>query len=78
MKLYEDLLWRGLIKDVSNEEEAKRLLNEENVRFYCGFDPTGQSLTVGHLVQIVRMLLLETGFDVGSKTLSACRGLYTS
>jgi tyrosyl-tRNA synthetase len=59
MKLYEDLLWRGLIKDVSNEEEAKRLLNEENVRFYCGFDPTGQSLTVGHLVQIVRMLLLE-------------------
>jgi tyrosyl-tRNA synthetase len=59
MKLYEDLLWRGLIKDVSNEEEAKRLLNEESVKFYCGFDPTGQSLTVGHLVQIVRMLLLE-------------------
>jgi tyrosyl-tRNA synthetase len=59
MKLYEDLLWRGLIKDVSNEEEAKKLLNEESVKFYCGFDPTGQSLTVGHLVQIVRMLLLE-------------------
>lgn len=59
MQLYEDLLWRGLIKDVSNEEEAKRLLNEESVKFYCGFDPTGESLTVGHLVQIVRMLLLE-------------------
>ncbi|MCD4827399.1 MAG: tyrosine--tRNA ligase [Acholeplasmataceae bacterium] len=59
MKLYEDLLWRGLIKDVSNEEEAKKLLNEQSVKFYCGFDPTGQSLTVGHLVQIVRMLLLE-------------------
>lgn len=59
MKLYEDLLWRGLIKDVSNEEEAKKLLNDESVKFYCGFDPTGQSLTVGHLVQIVRMLLLE-------------------
>jgi tyrosyl-tRNA synthetase len=59
MNLYEDLLWRGLIKDVSNEAEAKRLLNEEQVKFYCGFDPTGESLTVGHLVQIVRMLLLE-------------------
>jgi tyrosyl-tRNA synthetase len=59
MNLYDDLKWRGLIKDVSNEEEAKRLLNEESVKFYCGFDPTGESLTVGHLVQIVRMLLLE-------------------
>lgn len=59
MGLYEDLLWRGLIKDVSNEEAAKRLLNEEKIKFYCGFDPTGESLTVGHMVQIVRMLLLE-------------------
>ena len=59
MNLYDDLKWRGLIKDVSNEEEAKHLLNEESVKFYCGFDPTGESLTVGHLVQIVRMLLLE-------------------
>lgn len=59
MKLYDDLIWRGLIKDVSNEEQAKKHLNGENVKFYCGFDPTGQSLTVGHLVQIVRMLLLQ-------------------
>ncbi|TNF08645.1 MAG: tyrosine--tRNA ligase [Bacillota bacterium] len=59
MKLYEELLWRGLIKDVSNEEKAQSLLNDEKIKFYCGFDPTGESLTVGHLVQIVRMLLLE-------------------
>ncbi|HCB67046.1 MAG: tyrosine--tRNA ligase [Tenericutes bacterium GWC2_39_45] len=59
MKLYEELIWRGLIKDVSNEEKAKQLLNEDKIKFYCGFDPTGESLTVGHLVQIVRMLLLE-------------------
>lgn len=59
MKLYDDLIWRGLIKDVSNEEQAKKHLNGDNVKFYCGFDPTGQSLTVGHLVQIVRMLLLQ-------------------
>ncbi len=59
MKLYDDLIWRGLIKDVSDEEQAKKHLNGENVKFYCGFDPTGKSLTVGHLVQIVRMLLLQ-------------------
>lgn len=58
MKLYDELIWRGLIKDVSDETLAKKLLNEEKIKFYCGFDPTGQSLTVGHLVQIVRILLL--------------------
>ncbi|MFA5560409.1 MAG: tyrosine--tRNA ligase [Acholeplasmataceae bacterium] len=59
MKLYEELLWRGLIKDVSNEELSRKMLNEQSVRFYCGFDPTAESLTVGHLVQIVRMMLLR-------------------
>jgi len=59
MKLYDELMWRGLIKDVSNEALAKKLLNEGSTRFYCGFDPTGESLTVGHLVQIVRIMLLD-------------------
>ncbi|MBU1093300.1 MAG: tyrosine--tRNA ligase [Firmicutes bacterium] len=59
MKLYDELLWRGLIKDVSNEDRARHLLNDNKIKFYCGFDPTGESLTVGHLVQIVRMMLLQ-------------------
>jgi tyrosyl-tRNA synthetase len=59
MKLYDELLWRGLIKDVSNEEKARELLDNDKIKFYCGFDPTGESLTIGHLVQVVRMLLLE-------------------
>ena len=58
MTLYEELKWRGFIKDVSNEEKAMALLNEGSTSFYCGFDPTGLSLTVGHLVQIVRIMLL--------------------
>lgn len=60
MNLYETLVWRGLIKDVSNEEQAKELLNNQKIKFYCGFDPTGLSLTVGHLVQIMRMRLLQS------------------
>lgn len=59
MKLYDELIWRNLLKDVSNEELAKKLLNDEKVTFYCGFDPTADSLTVGHLVQIMRMCLLQ-------------------
>ena len=59
MKLYEELLWRDLIKDVSDEALVKDTLNNKSVKFYCGFDPTGESLTVGHLVQVVRMKLLQ-------------------
>lgn len=59
MTLYESLLWRGMIKDVSNEDLAKNHLNENSIKFYVGYDPTGQSLTVGHLVQIMRMKYLE-------------------
>lgn len=59
MTLYEELTWRGLIKDVSNEEKARSLLDEQKTKFYCGFDPTGESLTIGHLVQIVRIILLQ-------------------
>ncbi len=59
MNLYEQLKWRGLIKDVSDEEKAIKYINEDKIKFYIGFDPTGESLTVGHLVQIIRMMYLE-------------------
>lgn len=59
MKLYDELKWRGLLKDVSNEELAEKILNEGKATFYCGFDPTASSLTIGHLVQIMRTLLLQ-------------------
>ncbi|CCV63833.1 Tyrosyl-tRNA synthetase [Alteracholeplasma palmae J233] len=59
MSVFEEMKWRGMIKDVSNEEEVKKALDEDKVKFYCGYDPTGESLTVGHLVQIVRMMFLQ-------------------
>ncbi len=53
MKFYDELKWRGLIKDVSNESEVERLLNEEKVTFYWGTDPTADSLHLGHYSSLV-------------------------
>ena len=47
MKLFEDLKWRGLIKDISSPELEKKL-NEEKLTFYIGTDPTADSMHIGH------------------------------
>lgn len=47
MNIYEDLVWRGLIKDISSED-LKKKLNEESLTFYIGTDPTGDSMHIGH------------------------------
>jgi len=52
MKLYDDLMWRGLIKDVAGEDlEGK--LNGEPITFYWGTDPTADSLHIGHYSSLV-------------------------
>ena len=52
MKLYEDLVWRGLIQDVSSPE-IEKILNESSVNFYWGTDPTADSLHIGHYSSLV-------------------------
>ena len=47
MKIYEELVARGLIAQVTNEEEIKKMVNEGKATFYIGFDPTADSLHVG-------------------------------
>lgn len=59
MNLFEELKWRDMIKDVSDEELAKKFLNDEKITFYCGFDPSADSLTIGHVVQVIRSRLLQ-------------------
>lgn len=48
MKLYDELVWRGLIKDISSEE-LKEKLNKGGLTFYIGTDPTADSMHLGHL-----------------------------
>ena len=52
MKLYDDLVWRGLIKDVAGEDLEKKL-NGEPITFYWGTDPTADSLHIGHYSSLV-------------------------
>ena len=47
MKLYDDLMWRGLIKDISSPELENKL-NNESLTFYIGTDPTADSMHIGH------------------------------
>src|SRR5574338_30163 len=53
MNLFEELELRGLVKQTTNAEKIGNLLNNEQITFYIGFDPTADSLHVGHLLQIV-------------------------
>ena len=52
MTLYEELMWRGLIKDVAGDDLQKKL-DEEKVTFYWGTDPTADSLHLGHYSSLV-------------------------
>lgn len=52
MKLYDELKWRGLIKDVAGEDIEKKL-NEEKITFYWGTDPTADSLHIGHYSSLI-------------------------
>ena len=48
MTCYEDLMYRGLIKDMTNNEDFEKKLNEGGITFYWGTDPTADSLHIGH------------------------------
>ena len=59
MTLYDDLVARGLIAQVTDEEEIKELINNGKAVFYIGFDPTADSLHVGHFMALCLMKRLQ-------------------
>ncbi|MCQ2814793.1 MAG: tyrosine--tRNA ligase [Bacilli bacterium] len=59
MKIYEELQARGLIAQVTDEKEIKELINNGNAKFYIGFDPTADSLHVGHFMALCLMKRLQ-------------------
>ncbi|MBQ8898849.1 MAG: tyrosine--tRNA ligase [Clostridia bacterium] len=59
MKIYEELKARGLIAQVTNEEEIRDLINSGGAKFYIGFDCTADSLTAGHFMALTLMKRLQ-------------------
>ncbi len=59
MTLYEELVARGLIAQVTNEDEIKEMINNGKATFYIGFDPTADSLHVGHFMALCLMKRLQ-------------------
>ena len=58
MTVYDELVARGLIAQVTDEELIKNLINNGKATFYIGFDPTADSLHVGHFCSPVPITLL--------------------
>lgn len=59
MKIYDELVARGLVAQVTDENEIKTLINEGKATFYIGFDPTADSLHVGHFMALCLMKRLQ-------------------
>ena len=59
MTTYEELKRRGLIAQVTDEELVSKLINEGKATFYIGFDPTADSLHVGHFMALCLMKRLQ-------------------
>lgn len=59
MKIYDELLARDLVAQVSDEEDIRKIINEGKAIFYIGFDPTADSLHIGHFMTLVLMKRLQ-------------------
>ena len=59
MKVYDELVARGLIAQVTNEEEIREMIDNGKATFYIGFDPTADSLHVGHFMALCLMKRLQ-------------------
>ncbi|MGN0174094.1 MAG: tyrosine--tRNA ligase, partial [Acutalibacteraceae bacterium] len=59
MEIYEELVARGLIAQVTDEDEIRDLINNGKATFYIGFDPTADSLHVGHFMALCLMKRLQ-------------------
>jgi tyrosyl-tRNA synthetase len=59
VNIYDELKWRGLINQVSDEDKVRAYLSEPGATMYCGFDPTAESLHVGNLVPLLCLVRMK-------------------
>ena len=71
MQIYDELVARGLIAQVTDEKEIRDLVNNGKATFYIGFDPTADSLHVGHFMALCLMKRLQ---QAGNKPIALIGG----
>ena len=71
MKIFEELQHRGLLAQLTSEDEIRDLVNEGKATFYIGFDPTADSLHVGHFMALCLMKRLQ---EAGNKPIALVGG----
>ncbi|MCQ2610051.1 MAG: tyrosine--tRNA ligase, partial [Lachnospiraceae bacterium] len=71
MTIYDELVERGLIAQVTDEKEIRELINNGKATFYIGFDPTADSLHVGHFMALCLMKRLQ---EAGNKPIALVGG----
>ncbi len=71
MEIYEELVARGLIAQVTDEDEIRSMVNNGKAVFYIGFDPTADSLHVGHFMALCLMKRLQ---QAGNKPIALIGG----
>ena len=71
MQCYEELVARGLIAQVTDEEQIRKMINNGEATFYIGFDPTADSLHVGHFMALMLMRRLQ---KAGNKPIALIGG----
>ena len=57
--VFDVLKERGFIEQTTDEEKIRKLLSEEKIKFYIGFDPTADCLHVGHFMQVIIMMYMQ-------------------
>ena len=55
MNIIDELTWRDAINQQTNEERLRELVDEKSISLYCGVDPTGDSMHIGHLIPFMMM-----------------------
>lgn len=55
MNIIDELEWRGAVNQQTDEEGLRKLVEEKKISLYCGVDPTGDSMHIGHLIPFMMM-----------------------
>lgn len=63
MNIIDELEWRGAVNQQTDEEGLRKLVEEKKISLYCGVDPTGDSMHIGHLIPFMMMKRFQLAYS---------------